>query len=66
MVVRRATVLLGSGSFSLAQGASGKTKLQLSAAGRRLLAAAARHPRAAKLKLTLSGTGASVHAVIVD
>lgn len=66
VVVRRATVLLGSGSFSLAQGASGNTQLRLSAAGRRLLAAAARHPHAAKLKLTLSGTGASVHAVIVD
>jgi hypothetical protein len=66
-VKRSVTIVLGSASFSLAQGSSVTAKLRLSAAGRRLLAGAARHPRAAKLKVGLVGlAAASLRAVTVD
>jgi hypothetical protein len=65
-VKRSVTILLGSGSFSLSQGGSVKSKLTLSAAGRKLFAGAAHHPRAAKLKVGLSGLATIVHAVTVD
>jgi hypothetical protein len=65
-VKRSVTILLGSSSFSLAQGSSVKAKLALSPAGRKLLAGAAHHPRAAKLKVGLLGLATIVHAVTVD
>jgi hypothetical protein len=65
-VTRHVTIVLGTGSFSLLQGATGKVTVHLNAAGRRLLAGAARHPRSEKLKLTLQGAATSVRAVTVD
>ncbi len=65
-VIRHVTVVLGGGSFSLAGNASAKVTLHLSAAGVRLLAGAARHPRPEKLKLLLHGAAASVRSVTVD
>jgi hypothetical protein len=65
-VIRRLTVVLGSGSFSLAGNASANVTVHLTAAGRRLLAAAARHPRPEKLKLLLQGAAATVRSVTVD
>jgi hypothetical protein len=64
-VTRHVTVVLGTGSFSLAQGATGKAKIHLTAAGRQLLAAARRHPRPETLKVTLSGAGTARHNVVV-
>ena len=64
-VTRRVTLLVGSGTFSLAQGRSGNATIRLTSQGARLLAAAARHPRAAKLKLGLHGAKATLRAVVV-
>ena len=54
-VTRHVTLVVGSAGFSLAQGASGNATVRLTARGARLLATAARHPRAGKLKLVLQG-----------
>ncbi|HXB16089.1 MAG TPA: carboxypeptidase-like regulatory domain-containing protein [Solirubrobacteraceae bacterium] len=64
-VTKHVTEVLGSGSFQLAQGAFAKVKIQLNATGRRLLANAAHHPRAAKLNVTLQGAHATLRAVVV-
>lgn len=64
-VLRHVTLVLGSGSVSLAQSASGKVTVHLNALGRRLLAGAHR-PRSAKLKLALQGAGTVTRAVTVD
>ncbi len=64
-VTRHATITIGSGSFSLAQGASGKVTIHLTAQGRKLLAHAARHPQAAKLKLAMQNAPLSSKAVVV-
>jgi len=64
-VTRHVTEVLGGGGFSLAQGAFAKVKIELNATGRRLLANAARHPRAAKLELVLQGVHATLRAVVV-
>jgi hypothetical protein len=66
IVTRRLTALLGSASFSIAQGATSKVKIKLTATGRHLLANAARHPHAATLKLAMQGVHATVRAVVVD
>ena len=65
-VVRHVTVVVGSGTFSLAQGAAAKVTILLTRQGRSLLASAARHPRAAKLKLVLQGAASTLHSVLVD
>ncbi len=65
-VTRHVTVVLGSGSFTLAQGAGGKARIHLTAAGRRLLASARRHPRTEALKILLAGAATSNHSVSVD
>ncbi len=65
-LTRRVTLLVGSGSFSLAQGASGKVTVHLSSQAGRLLATAARHPRAGRLKLVLQGASTTLHAVVVS
>jgi hypothetical protein len=65
-VTRRITLVVGSGSFSLASGATGKVTIQLTAQGRALLASAARHPRAGKLKLSPQGASSSLHAVTIN
>jgi 5-hydroxyisourate hydrolase-like protein (transthyretin family) len=64
-VIRRVSVVLGSGSFSLGHHASATVTFHLTAAGRRLLAGAARHPRPEKLKLLLAGAATTVRAVTV-
>ncbi len=64
-VTRRVRLLVGSGSFSLAQGASGKVTIHLSGQGAKLLATAARHPRAGRLGLVLHGANPTQRAVIV-
>ena len=64
-VTRHVTIVVGIGSFSLAQGATTKATIHLTASGRKLLADAARHPRAAKLKLTMHNAPASSRAVVV-
>ena len=64
-VTKHVTELLGTGSFSLAQGATSKAKIKLDATGRHLLANAAHHPHTAKLKVTLQGVHASLRAVVV-
>jgi hypothetical protein len=64
-VTRHLTITIGSASFSLAQGATAKVSIHLTPAGRKLLANAARHPRAAKLKLTLQGAPSASKAVVV-
>ena len=64
-VTRHVTLIVGAGTFSLAQGASAKAIISLTSQGRRLLATAARHPRAGKLKLTLQGANASLRAVTI-
>lgn len=65
-VIRHVTVVLGSGSFSLAGNASANVTVDLTVAGRRLLAGAARHPRPEKLKLLLQGAAATLRSVTVD
>ncbi len=64
-VTRHVTLVVGSAGFSLAQGASGNATVHLTAQGARLLATAARHPRAGKLKLVLQGAGATLRTVVV-
>jgi hypothetical protein len=65
-VTRHVTVVVGSGAYSLSQGASGKVTVQLTAQGAHLLATASRHPRAGKLKVLLQGASTAVHAVVVS
>lgn len=65
-VTRKVTLVVGSGSYSLKQGASAKATIRLTAQGARLLASAARHPRAGKLKLVLRGAHSSARAVRVS
>ena len=65
-IVRHVTLVVGSGTFSLAQGATAGVTIHLTAQGRSLLKAAARHPRAAKLKLILQGATTALHAVLVS
>jgi hypothetical protein len=64
-VTRRVTLIVGSGSFSLAQGASGAATIHLTSQGARMLASAARHARAGKLKLALRGAKSSLRTVVV-
>jgi hypothetical protein len=64
-VTRRVTLVVGSGSFSLAQGASATATIHLTSQGARLLASAARHPQAGKLKLVLHGAKTTQRAVVV-
>lgn len=64
-VTRHVTIVLGSGSFSLAAGATGKATIRLTAAGRRVLSGAARHPRAEQLRVVLAGAKESVRSVEV-
>ena len=64
-VVRHVSVVVGTGTFSLAQGATGNATIHLTAQGRALLRLAARHPRAGKLKLALQGASAGVRVVVV-
>jgi hypothetical protein len=64
-VTRHVTITIGSASFSLAQGATGKVTIHLTSQGRRLLADAAKHPHAAKLKLAIQNAPASSKAVVV-
>jgi hypothetical protein len=64
-VTRHVTITVGSSAFSLAQGASTKVTIHLTSSGRKLLADAARHPHAAKLKLTMQNAPASSRAVVV-
>jgi hypothetical protein len=64
-VTRRVTLVVGSGSFSLAQGASATATIRLTSQGARLLASAARHPQAGKLKLVLHGAKTTQRAVVV-
>jgi hypothetical protein len=64
-VTRHTTVVLGSGSFSLAQGATGKVTIHLTATGRRLLATARRHPRSETLEIVLSHGATSKHSLLV-
>ncbi len=64
-VMRRVTLVLGSGSVSLGQNAAGKITVHLNALGRRLLAGAAHRPRSAKLKIVLQGAGTVTRAVSV-
>jgi hypothetical protein len=64
-VTRHVTLVVGSGSFSLAQGASGTATIRLTAQGAKLLASAARHPQAGKLKLVLKGAKTTQRAVSV-
>lgn len=63
-VTRRVTIVLGTGTFALAEGATAKIAIHLTVAGRRMLAGAARHPRAERLEVVL-GAKASVRAVVV-
>jgi hypothetical protein len=65
-VTGRLTVVLGSGSFSLASNVSANVTVHLTATGRRLLSGATRHPRPEKLKLSLQGAAATVRSVTVD
>ncbi len=64
-VIRRITLVVGSGTFSLAQGASAAVTIHLTRQGKALLATAARHPRSGKLKLALQGAAATTRAVTV-
>jgi hypothetical protein len=59
------TLIVGSGSFSLAQGASGAATIHLTSQGARMLASAARHARAGTLKLALRGAKSSLRTVVV-
>jgi hypothetical protein len=64
-VTRRLTLVVGSGSFSLVQGASATATIRLTSQGARLLASAARHPQAGKLKLVLHGAKTTQRGVVV-
>jgi hypothetical protein len=64
-VVRRVAVVVGSGTFSLAQGASGAVTIHLTSRGRALLTKVARHPRPGRLRLALPGTAGISRAVTV-
>ncbi len=64
-VTRRVTLVVGSGSFSLAQGASVTATIRLTSQGVRLLASAARHPQAGKLKLVLHGAKTAQRGVVI-
>lgn len=64
-VTRKVTLVVGSGSYSLAQGALGKVTIRLTSQGARLLASAARHPRAGKVKLVLQGARTAQRAVVI-
>ena len=63
--IRHVTLIVGSGSFSMAQGASGAATIHLTSQGARLLASAARHARAGRLKLVLHGARTTARGVVV-
>jgi hypothetical protein len=62
----RATVVLATGSFSLAEGRDGSVLLRLTSAGRQKLAHARRHPIAAKLILSVKGGKATNVSVLAS
>ena len=62
---RTETIVLARGSFSLVAGTSATVRLRLTAAGRRRLAGARRHPVGAGLAITVSGAAAQTDAVRV-
>jgi hypothetical protein len=64
-VVRRFAVVVGSGTFSLAQRASSTVTIHLTRQGKTLLAKVARHPRPGKLKLALQGAAGIGRVVTV-
>jgi len=64
-VVRRVQLGVGSGTFSLAQGATGPVTIHLTSHGKALLARVARRPRLGKLKLALQGAAARATAVTI-
>lgn len=64
-VTRHVTITIGSASFSLAEGATGKVSIHLTSQGRKLLPDAARHPHPAKLKLTMQNAPARSTGVVV-
>jgi Carboxypeptidase regulatory-like domain len=63
-VLRRETIVLAKGSFSLAAGKSATVTLRLTATGRKRLAHAKRHPIAAKLILAVKGEATTTRSVL--
>lgn len=64
-VVRRVSIVVGSATFSLAQGATAGVTIHLTSQGKSLLASAARHPRSGQLELTLHGASTSDRSVVI-
>ncbi len=63
---RRQTLVLATGSFSLAEGGSGTIVLRLTAVGRKRLAHAKYHPIAAKLILSVKGGKTTTKSVLAS
>jgi hypothetical protein len=61
---RKATLVLATGSFSLAEGRDGSVLLRLTPAGRQKLAHARRHPIAARLILSVRAGKATIKPVV--
>ena len=63
---RKETLVLATGSFSLADGKGGSVLLRLTSAGRQKLAHARRHPIAAKLILSVKGGETTAKSVLAS
>ena len=63
---RKKTLVLATGSFSLAAGRDGSVSLRLTAAGRKKLAHARRHPIVAKLAMSVKGGRTMTESVLVS